>query len=192
MGLHNCSIRELSESLKSIPHFGGLGPASMLRSLPFFADVADSVLEEIAGSVVVSEFPRDAIVCRHGKFDERFYIILSGEVRAVIPTEQNPRFELFRLGRGDFFGEEIILSLEPRQNTIVAVSDIMTLSMGADILKKLVDSSDNIRSLMDRLYIERDLKGDLRRIPLLTNLSEELFTRVLEEVELLSMPAGMF
>lgn len=190
MGLHNCSIRELSESLRSIPHFGGLGPASMLRSLPFFSDVMDSVLEEIAGSVVVSEFPQDAIVCRHGKFDERFYIILSGEVRAVIPTEQNTRFELFRLGRGDFFGEEIILSADPRQNTIVAVSDIMTLSMDAGILKKLVDSSDNIRSLMDRLYVERDLKGDLRRIPLLTNLGEELFARVLGEVELLSMPAG--
>jgi CRP-like cAMP-binding protein len=190
MGLHDCSIGELTGILRSIPLFSGLSSPDMLRSVDFFAGAPDAILEEIAASIVISEFSAGSIVCRHGKFDERFHIILSGEVRAVIPTESNPRFELCRLGQGDFFGEEIIFSASPRENTIIAESDIRTLSLGPEALRRLITSSARIRTLMDRLYIDRDLRSDLRKIPLFTGLSRELFTELLSAVEVVAAAKG--
>ncbi len=190
MGLQNCSISELTGSLRSIPHFKNVNSPAMLKTMDFFSGTPDDVLEEIAGSVRISEFAAGTIICRHGKFDERFYIILSGQVRAVIPTEYDPRFELYRLGQGDFFGEELIFSTEPRENTIIALTDIMTLSMDAGVLRRLIAASNKIRTLMDGLYIDRDLRSDLRKIPLFTGLSEELFNEVLGAVEVLPSAKG--
>jgi len=190
MGLHDCSIRELSESLHSIPRFHGLNASEILKSLAFFTDVSAPVLEKISGDVVISEYPRNHIICRHGKFDERFHLILDGQVRAVIPTEDDPRFELFRLSTGDFFGEEIIFSSEPRENSIISVTAVLTLSMNSGVLKLLCADSEKINSIMDRRYIERSLRGDLRKVPLLTNLSEDLFNEVLDAVEMISLEKG--
>ena len=190
MGLQNSSIRELTESLRTVPFFSTVDANSILRSLDFFSDVSDATLEEIAGEVVMSGFPAGTIICRHGKFDERLHIILSGTVRAVIPTENNPRFELFRLHRGDFFGEEIVFSSEPRENSIIAETQVMTMSMAIEVLRKLIAASEKVRSLMDEHYRERNLRGDLRRIPLFTDLSDELFDEALRRAEMLSMPKG--
>ncbi len=190
MGLQNYTIQDLSGSLQRIPYFKGVSPAAVLRSLEFFKDIDEATLTGIAREVRISEFPAGTVVCRHGKFDEHFYIILSGSARAMIPTEDHARFELYRLAPGDFFGEEMVLSPEPRENSIVTDGDCMMLAMSPDVLRKLIAQSPHVRSLMDARYIERNLRGDLRRIPLLTHLSGELFERILKEVELLSSAKG--
>ncbi len=190
MGLDNYSVENLVSSLKAIPHFSGLTAPGMLKSLEFFSGVPEGLLEETASSLMVSEFPRETIICRHGKFDERFHLILAGLVRAVIPTEHDPRFELHRLSTGEFFGEEIIFSSEPRENSIIALTDVMTLSMGPDVLRKLMGGAASVRDLMDRLYIERDLRGDLRKIPLFTGLGDGLFDEVLRSAVMVPMSGG--
>lgn len=190
MGLHNFTIRQLSEELGAIPFFGGASPGAILRSLDFFSDVDDAVLADVADDVMICEIPADTVICRHGKFDERFYLLLSGVVRAVIPTEDNPRFELFRLGPGDFFGEEIALSQSPRENSIIAITGVTALSLPPDALRRMIDASGTIRHLMNKRYIERDLRGDLRRVPLFTRLDDVLFGEALARVELIECTEG--
>ncbi len=190
MGLHNCSIKELSKDLLHFPLFEKTTPASILKKLDFFSDLEMKVLDEISGSAVISVIPAGTIICRYGKYDERFYVILAGEVSAVIPTEDNPRYELYRLGKGDFFGEELVVSSSPRENSIISTTEVTALSMNAEVLRKLIDTSERISALMDHQYIQRDLRGDLRRVPLLTNLSDGLFNEVLKRVELQSAEKG--
>lgn len=190
MGLQNYTIKDLSASLRLIPYFKEVSPVGVLRSMDFFSDVNEDTIASIAADVFISEFPEGTVVCRHGKFDERFFIILSGTARAVIPTEDNPRFELYRLGPGDFFGEEIVLSTEPRGDSIIAETACVMLAMPSEILKTLIGASPHVRGLMDARYIERNLRGDLRRIPLLTNLGDDIFERLLKEVELLDYTTG--
>lgn len=192
MSLNNYSIKKLAEKLRKIPSFRDLDIASIFREIPFFAEIDESILEinEIADSIVITEYSSNDIICRHGKLNERFHIILYGEAKAIIPTEDNPRYELFRLQPGDFFGEDIIFSNEPRENTIIATEDTITISMTKDVLSRLLSESEKIRSVMDKQYIERKLRADLRRISLFTHMSDNRFNEVLNKVELLTMPKG--
>lgn len=188
MSLNSYSIAGLVSRLKNIPALRGLEPVSLLRDIDFFSGVEPSILGELSGRILVSEFGKDDLICRHGMFDERFYVILAGTVRAVIPTEENPAYRLFGLGPGGFFGEEIIYTSEPRESTIVADDYLFTLSMDAATLRLLVESSTRIRSLMEKSYIDRQLRSDLRRVPVFTNLHDRIFEEVLSRVTLLSLP----
>jgi CRP-like cAMP-binding protein len=190
MSLNKNTLRELSTRLGSIPLYRNIKGSKVLKELDFFSDVSDEILEDITDSVMISEFITDDIICRHGMFDERFYIILSGSVKAVIPTVNDPKFELFDLKPGDFFGEEIIFSADPRENTIIANENTMTISLPREVLRRLISSSNNIKSLMDQRYIERKLKIDLRRVPLFTHLNDDLFSEILNRVVLISVPEG--
>lgn len=190
MGLNNFTVAELAGSLRNIPLFREVSAPAVLRTIDFLSDVPDDALSGLARQVTISEFPAGAIVCRHGKFDEFFHLILNGTASAVIPTETNPRLELYRLGTGDFFGEEQAFSQEPRENTIIAVSDLVTLSLPGAALKSLIASSEKIHSIMDRRYIERSLRVDLRSIPLFTGLSDALFEDLLGRARLVTMGAG--
>ncbi|MCP4131690.1 MAG: cyclic nucleotide-binding domain-containing protein, partial [bacterium] len=187
MSFNGSTITDLVKNLHTIPFFDTLASARLLKSIDFFSSMEEELLEELAPTILLTEFERDSIVCRHGKFDERFYIILSGSARAVIPTEENPRYELYRLGKGDFFGEEIVVSLEPRANSIIACDKLVTLSMTANTLVKLMDVSASVKSLMDKQYIERKLRRDLRSVPVFNHLDVGLFEEVLKKVELVTI-----
>lgn len=190
MKLNNCSIKALSGKLKHLPFFHNIHAASILKELSFFSDVEETTLKEISDSVLIFEFSENEIICRHGMFDKRFYIIISGKVKAVIPTEHNHRHEIYNLNKGDFFGGKILFPNEPRDTTIIAAEDTMTVSISRDVLKKLVAESENIRSLMDQSCVARKLKRDLRRVSIFTSLSDELFNRIIKKVELLTLPKG--
>ncbi len=190
MSLNKYTIPELVSRLRNIPALGGLEPASLFQGIGFFSDVTPALLGEIADSVSVCEFSRDDIICRHGMFDERFYVILTGKVWAVIPTEENPKYRLYSLGPGEFFGEEIIYTSEPRESTIIADEFVFALSMDGPSLRKLVESSGVVRSLMEKSYIDRQLRSDLRRVPIFTNMHDRLFEEVLSRVELVSLPGS--
>ncbi len=188
MSFNSYTIPELVTRLRNIPALKNLEPASLFRDIAFFSGVDPSILGGVADNVLVCEFNRGDIICRHGMFDERFYVILAGRVWAVIPTEENPKFRLYSLGPGEFFGEEIIYTSEPRESTIVADEFLFALSMDAASLRKLMDSSAVIRSLMEKSYIDRQLRNDLRRVPVFTNMNDRLFDEVLSRVELLAFP----
>ncbi len=188
MSLNSYPVKGLINKLKHIPYFSNMDVESILKSIDFFSDVDEKIIKEISESILFFEYDTDDIICRHGKFDDYFYVILSGSVRAVIPTEENPKFELFTLKEGDFFGEEIIFSTMPRENSIIVNESLLTLSLDREALKHLMNSSARIKSLIDKQYIDRKLRNDLRKVPIFTNLSEKLFHEVLDRVELYSVP----
>ena len=187
MAIKGYSVSALTDVLNFIPHFKNLDPVSILRDIDFFSEISDDILKKIADKIQFSEFEKDEIICHHGKFDEFFYLILSGKVRAIIPTADNPRYTLFSLGGGDFFGVKIVLSSEPRESTIIVDEKIIALAMKSDELKLLMEKSEKIMSLMDQRYIDRKLRSDLRRVPIFTKLSEDLFNNVIKQAELLKM-----
>ncbi len=190
MGLNNFTVADLAQSLRTFPLFKSVTPHAVLGTIDFFSDIPADGLEDLSREAKIGEFPAGTIVCRHGKYDESFHLILDGTASAVIPTETDPRFELYRLGAGDFFGEEQIFSQEPRENSIIALSDLVTLMLSRTALKSLISASEKIHSIMDRRYIERSLRGDLRSIPLFAGLKDELFEDLLDRSQLISMESG--
>jgi len=188
MKLEGISIQSLAARLQRIPAFSGLQPVDILKNIKFFSGLDSAILKSIAESITIHEFKAGETVCRHGMFDERFYIILTGSVKAVVPAESNPRCEVYRLGEGDFFGEEVAFSSEPRENSIITVEDMTALSMDEVVLKRLMNVSGTIKDFMDMKYIARKLHRDLRMVPLFTRLNENVFQEILNQVKLITLP----
>jgi CRP-like cAMP-binding protein len=187
MSIKGFSVSGLSGVLNNIPFFRELDALSIFKGIDFFSEIEDDILKKIADRVQFSEFRKDEIICHHGKFDEFFYLILSGSVRAVIPTTDNPKYTLFTLGPGEFFGVKIVLSSEPRESTIIVEKDCIAMALKSEELKLVMDNSPKIMSLMDQRYIDRKLRSDLRRVPIFTRLNEDLFNEVIDKAELLKM-----
>ena len=182
-----CSIPDFVSHLKRIPLFEKIDSSSILKSIDFFSDVDTNLLGEISQSVQLCQFNRNQIICRHGKFNERFYILLSGNAKATIPTENNPRYVLYNLSPGSFFGGGVIFPTLPRESTIIAVENISAISLNAEALRILKDKSARIKSLLNEEYISRKLQRDLRRMPIFTMLDEAIFQKVMTKVELISV-----
>lgn len=181
------SVPYLVSHLKQIPAFKEIDSPAILKSIDFFSDIDVELLEEISQFVQLCEFKKDDIICRHGKFNEKFYILLSGNAQATIPTENNPKYILYKLSPGSFFGGGVIFPSHPRESSIIAVENITAISLNAEALRILMNKSARIKSLLDEEYISRKLQRDLRRMPIFTMLNEKIFQRVMTKVELISV-----
>ncbi len=185
--MKNQSVDCLSSFLQHIPFFKTLQAAEILSSVPLLKNVPHAVLKKTAPRTVLETFEKNELICRHGMFTEKFHLILSGTARAIIPTENDPRFELYSLKKNDFFGEEVVTSSEPRGNSIIATSEMITLSILPEDLKEILGASDTISGLLDSCYIDRKLRRDLRSVPVFNHLNDALFEKVLEKVNLRSV-----
>jgi CRP-like cAMP-binding protein len=181
------SVMDLVTYLKQIPAFKKTDCSVILKSIDFFSDIDGKILEEISPWVHFCEFKKDHIICRHGKFNEKFYILLSGNAHATIPTENNPRYVLYKLSPGSFFGGGVLFPFLSRESTIAAVEDICAMSLNAEALRLLINKSPRIKSLLDEEYISRKLQRDLRRMPVFTMLNETIFQKMITKVELISV-----
>ncbi len=186
MLLNGYSLKRLTSKLNHFPQLEDLDAVTIISGIPFFSGLEDINNKELLDSIIISEFHQNQVISRHGTFNEYCHIILSGKVKAVIPTENISRYELYTLGPGKFFGEEIIFSDEPCVNTIEAVTETITLSIPKDTLQKLVTQSGALKSTMDKHYIERKLRYDLRRVSIFSHLNDNLFNDMLDRVELMN------
>lgn len=188
--MNGYSIESLTGELVKIPALSHLAPEMLFGKIPFFSDVVPDMLQRISRKTLIRIFSGGDVVCRHGMFNEYFHIILSGTAAAFIPTEENPRYELYSLGPNDFFGEEILFSREPRENSIIARDRLLTLALAPDDIKMLMEGNENIRSLLDQNYISRKLRKDLRSVPVFSHLNDNLFEEVLALASLESCRKG--
>lgn len=184
------TLAQMYGSLVKFPSFQGISPSAILDGIDFFADVDESVITGIADLAIIAEYSAGSLICRHGKFNEWLYVILKGEVRAIIPTPDDPRYEIYRIGRGNFFGEDILFSSEPRESSIFAVDDVTVIALPEKAIREVVSHSQRIKGLLDQAYIDRKLRNDLRSVPIFTSLDESLFNAVLEKVELVNREEG--
>ncbi|HEX5166391.1 MAG TPA: ThiF family adenylyltransferase [Thermomicrobiales bacterium] len=83
------------------------------------------------------------VIVRQGDPGDTFYVIVDGKVaveRGDSATD-NGRKRLAELGNGDYFGEMALLSDEPRNATVTAISACTTLNLTRDAFERLLDSS---------------------------------------------------
>jgi CRP-like cAMP-binding protein/Fe-S-cluster-containing hydrogenase component 2/ferredoxin len=104
-----------------------------------------------------------------------------------IPIDASVDLELSnpvaRLGAGDLFGEMTCLSFYPRSATVRAIEPTEVLEMLRNVLQMLQKDKVFKRDL-DRRYRERALDTHLRTVPIFAGMSNALFDRLRDRVEL--------
>ncbi len=123
-----------------------------LRRLEFFHDFSHAEIREILRASEWREYAAEEEIIREGEMDDRFYIIVDGEV-----VVQSGRRETGTIGAGQGFGETSYVRGARRTATISAKSDVILLRVSSTLLEQasaacqLRFNKVFLRSLIERL-----------------------------------------
>ena len=98
-------------------------PLALLRAIPMFALLPETVLERLAGGAALVTVPAGGTVFEEGEHGDRFYVIAAG--RAAVSAGAV-------LEAGDFFGEIALLHDVPRTATVSAVDELRLYAISRD------------------------------------------------------------
>jgi serine/threonine protein kinase len=123
-----------------------------LRRLQFFHDFSHSEIWEILRASEWREYKEGEEIIREGEMDDRFYIIVSGEV-----TVKSGRREIGAMRVGNCFGETSYVRGARRTATICAASNVTLVRVSSTLLEQASSSCQLrfnkvfLRSLIERL-----------------------------------------
>jgi CRP-like cAMP-binding protein len=136
--------RPAIEALERIQLFSGLAPTDLVR---------------LAEGLRTRRFRRGEVLFHQGDPGDSLFIVSSGAVKIVLPSEEGDEAILTSIRPGSFFGELALLDGAPRSATAVAMEPTETLVLRREAFRALIDTSAEAR---DALLAA--LAGELRRL----------------------------
>jgi CRP-like cAMP-binding protein len=119
--------------------------ADVLAKLPLFSGVGKRRLRQIAEAAEFAEFAPGDTVVSTGAPANSFYVILSGEAKAV----RKPAART--LGAGDYFGELGLLGGDTRSATVVATAELHVMRLPRRTFLELVEENGVALRIMSEL-----------------------------------------
>ena len=134
-----------------------------LARVPLFSYLEPAARRKIREHLTQAHFKKDAIT--EGDSGDSMYLIKSGEVGiyttlvedegvSVIKTEQE-RLHLATLKSGDFFGEQALITKEPRSATVIALTDVELLKFTKPDLAVVVRQFPRVGTLLKKYHQQR-------------------------------------
>ena len=118
-----------------------------LRSIPFFVDLDDNVLDAISRRLLREHYHKDAAIFLEDDPGDCMYLIESGQIKVV--SEKGSQEKIYNyLGPGNFFGEMALLLGERRSATARVVIDADLLVLRKNDLDELLETHPQIALLM--------------------------------------------
>jgi len=124
-----------------------------------FAGMGHEALRAMARTLRARRFRRGEVLFHEGDPGDALFVVASGAVKVVVPSEEGEEAILATLRRGDFLGELALLDGAPRSASAVALEATEALALPRDQFLALVAAEPAIR---DALLAS--LAGELRRL----------------------------
>ena len=113
-----------------------------------FPGIRPDEIEELIMNSQVRSYAPGAILCRENALEDRFYMILDGEVEVTKDINNNESRLLKTLTAGDFFGEMALIHNAPRAATVTAKSTLTTLELDKAAFDRVLHKSSSIAMAM--------------------------------------------
>jgi CRP/FNR family cyclic AMP-dependent transcriptional regulator len=133
--------------------------AEALGRCRLFAGMSGDSLAAISRTLRGRRFRRGEVLFHEGDPGDALFIVASGAVKVVVPSEDGDEAILATLRRGDFLGELALLDGAPRSASAIALEATEALALPRDQFLALVAREAAIR---DALLAS--LAGELRRL----------------------------
>lgn len=95
----------------------------------------------MSDSIFMKKFSEDEIIIREGKTYDEMYKIVSGRVALYLQYGTENEYLIGVMSDGKCFGEVSVLTGKPSPYTVVAVSDIMVMRIGADRFESFISQN---------------------------------------------------
>ena len=126
-----------------------------LKKVPFLKELAIDVLNKIANSVEMKSFTNGTKIINKGDVGLEFFVIKSGQVQVQNIVVGGETYDDHIIEAGGYFGERAIVKAEPRAADIVAMTDVVTLTLSRDKflevvgpLEKLMQKNNDLIALV--------------------------------------------
>jgi CPA1 family monovalent cation:H+ antiporter len=127
----------------------GLRLQQMMAKLPFFAELEEEDLAQIARRLRPQLAVPGQEIIRKGEIGDQMYFIASGEVDVVLPDRLIP------LGPGDFFGELALLDDAPRSADVRARTYCNVLVLSRRDFRRLLNQDPALKAQIERVAAGR-------------------------------------
>ncbi len=156
-------------------------PEKFLRGVHLFQSLSHHDSERLAASLKRRSLKKGEALFRKGDEGTSLYIVKSGSVKIVLPSDMGDEVTPAILSEGDFFGEMALLDGLPRSADVVALepSELLALNQ-KDFLAFLKDDEEAIRSIFSYLSMRLRKTDDLLEDAHFLNISTRLARRLVE------------
>ena len=113
-----------------------------------FPGIKPDEIEELIVNSKVRSYSPGAVLCQENAIEDKFYMILEGdvEVRKVINNAESRLLKT--LTAGDFFGEMALIHNAPRAATVTAKTAITTLELEKNAFDRVLKNSSSVAMAM--------------------------------------------
>jgi small-conductance mechanosensitive channel/CRP-like cAMP-binding protein len=140
-----------------------------LRKVEILRSLSEDDLRGLAAELRYAPFTAGEVLTRQGNIANWLYLIVEGTVSVRVKNEQTGQErEVNRFGAGNFFGEMSLLTGEPRQATVVAVTDVECYRLGAEPFRRLCQTRPEAAEDFAEVLAERRVALDAAREGLAT------------------------
>jgi CRP/FNR family transcriptional regulator, cyclic AMP receptor protein len=120
----------------------------LLRQTALFAAVPADRLAELAQLVRRRRFPRGATIFHKGDPGTGLYLLMTGQVKIVLPSETGEEAVLGVLEAGEAFGELALFDGLPRSATVVALQEAEVLLLRREDFLAFVARSPEVATAL--------------------------------------------
>jgi len=125
-----------------------------------FPGISQLEIDELVLRSQVKTYPEKTVLCREGKLETRFYILLDGQVDVTKTINNTEERQLKVLEAGDFFGEMAIIHNAPRGATVTASGPVTVLEIEKENFDRVIQRSSTISVAMVREISRRLREND--------------------------------
>jgi small-conductance mechanosensitive channel/CRP-like cAMP-binding protein len=136
------------------------GYERIIESVEIFAPLSAGEKEAVARSAIKSVFAPGELILRRGAPGDSMFIINRGKVEVRLANRDGQVQNVAELKEGNFFGEMALLTGEPRNADVVAVSEVETLEITKAILQQLLDNNTALAEGLSHMIAERQTRLD--------------------------------
>lgn len=113
-----------------------------------FPGIKPDEMEDLIANSQVRSYQPGAILCNENAVEDRFYMILEGEVEVSKNINNHESRLLKTLRAGDFFGEMALIHNAPRAATVAAKSALTTLELDKAAFDRVLHKSTSVALAM--------------------------------------------
>jgi signal transduction histidine kinase len=156
----------------NLPRKNMISPKDIIPNA--FPGISQLEMDELVTRSQVKNYPPKTILCREGKLEDKFYILLDGKVDVTKTINNSEERQLKELEAGDFFGEMAILHNAPRAATVISSTPVTVLEIDKENFDRVIQRSSTISSAMVREISRRLRENDEMAIEDLKMRASEL------------------
>ncbi|MFL6550498.1 MAG: patatin-like phospholipase family protein [Povalibacter sp.] len=112
--------------------------AAMVRGLPMFEGMQETLLEQLAEQIQWFSLPGGTTLFDAGEAPDALYIVVSGHLGAYAVTPEGFRRAVGSISAGETVGEMAVISGKPRSATVIALRDSELGRLSADAFTQLM------------------------------------------------------